>query len=480
MQKAVFTRGSPTKHILVMTGASAVGLVTLFTVDLVDMYFLSLLGQEELAAAIGFSGTLLFFLTAVSIGLQIAMGALVARAEGAHNRQQAGDYCTNVLVFGGLVSVLVSFPAWLYQHELLMFLGAEGKTLQLASAYSNILLPTTPLLTVGLCAAAAMRAMGDARRSMYVTVWAALTNAALDPVFIFGFGWGIEGAAVASLAARVVLLSIACRAIFIVHGLPTAFRWHKLQRDMSAIIPIAAPALLTNMATPIGAAYVLKTMASFGDGAVAGAAILGRITPVAFAAVFSLSSAIGPIIGQNAGAGLYRRVQRCLVIALLLNIGYSLAVWLLLFVLTEPIIAAFDASGDAAELIRFYTHWLVAGFMFNGMLFIANAVFNNLHRAYLATLLNFVRMLLGTVPLVYLFSNWFGAAGVLTGEIAGAIVFGSLAYAAAFWHVKHLERHNEAMIPNNDSVEASAPWPYSSPRTQLSQSCARTESVSDN
>ena len=72
---AVFVSGSIQKHILVMTTASAMGLVTLFTVDLVDMYFLSLLGEQELAAAIGFSGTLLFFLTAVSIGLQIAMGA---------------------------------------------------------------------------------------------------------------------------------------------------------------------------------------------------------------------------------------------------------------------------------------------------------------------------------------------------------------------------------------------------------------------
>ncbi len=479
MQRAVFTRGSPTKHIIVMTSASAVGLLTLFTVDLVDMYFLSLLGQEQLAAAIGFSGTLLFFLTAVSIGLQIAMGALVARAEGAHNRQQAGDYCTNVLVCSALVSILISFPAWFYQRELLMFLGAEGKTLAFASAYSNILLPTTPLLAMGLCAAAAMRAIGDARRSMYVTVWAALTNAALDPIFIFTFGWGIEGAALASLAARVVLLMMACRAIFLVHALPNAFRWQKLKRDMSAIVTIAAPALLTNLATPIGAAYVLKTMASFGDSAVAGAAILGRITPVAFAVVFSLSSAIGPIIGQNAGAGLYRRVRRSLRNALLLNIGYSLAMWLLLFMLSDIIVDVFDASGDAAELIRFYTHWLVAGFMFNGMLFIANAAFNNLHRAYLATVFNFSRMVLGTVPLVYLFSHWYGAAGVLTGEIAGALVFGSLAYIAVLWHVGRLENQHAVVALKHEPADDTASWPYSSPRTQLSQNCAGSTADSD-
>lgn len=458
-----------------MTSASAVGLLTLFTVDLVDMYFLSLLGQEELAAAIGFSGTLLFFLTAVSIGLQIAMGALVSRAEGAHDREQAGDYCTSVMVFSGLISAFISLPAWLYRDELLVFLGASGETLALASAYSNILLPTTPLLTVGLGAAAALRAMGDARRSMYVTLWAALANAVLDPVFIFGLGWGIEGAAVASLASRVVLLIIALRAILFVHALPTRFRWRKLRRDMGAIVPIAAPALLTNLATPIGAAYVLKTMAGFGDSAVAGAAILGRITPVAFAAVFSLSSAIGPIVGQNAGAGLYMRVRQSLLSALLLNIGYSLMVWLLLFLLNDAIVHVFDASGDAANLIHFYTHWLVAGFIFNGLLFIANASFNNLNRAYLATLFNFSRMLLGTIPLVYLFSRWFGAPGVLAGEMAGAVIFGSLAFVSALWYVGRLECQHQPIVAQHEPVDDVAPWPFSSPRTQLSQSCTRTE-----
>ncbi len=64
MSKAVFTRGSTLRHVVNMTAASTVGLVAMFTVDLVDMYFLSLLGEQELAAAVGFGGTLLFFLTA--------------------------------------------------------------------------------------------------------------------------------------------------------------------------------------------------------------------------------------------------------------------------------------------------------------------------------------------------------------------------------------------------------------------------------
>ena len=68
MTRAVFTQGTTLRHVLVMTGASATGLLTMFSVDLVDMYFLTLLGEHELVAAVGYAGTLMFFLVAVSIG----------------------------------------------------------------------------------------------------------------------------------------------------------------------------------------------------------------------------------------------------------------------------------------------------------------------------------------------------------------------------------------------------------------------------
>ena len=82
MTQAKFTRGSTMRHVLAMTGASAIGLIAMFGVDLVDMYFLTLLDDPSLVAAVGYAGTLIYFLVSVSIGLQIALGALVARAEG--------------------------------------------------------------------------------------------------------------------------------------------------------------------------------------------------------------------------------------------------------------------------------------------------------------------------------------------------------------------------------------------------------------
>ncbi len=429
------------RHVLVMTGASTVGLFAMFGVDMVDMFFLTLLGEQELAAAVGFAGSLLFFLVAVSIGLQIAMGALVARSEGARRRDLAGRFCSSSLIFNTLVSIVICAVAWFYLRDLLALLGAADRTLDYAHSYASILLPSMPVMVLGMSAAAGVRAIGDARRSMWASLIGSGVNGVLDPLFIFVFGWGLEGAAWASVVARVAVLIVAWHALFVVHELPTKVTVAEFLADLKSISRIAVPAVLTNLATPIGASFVLISIAAFGDSAVAGAAIMGRITPVAFAAVFALSGAVGPIIGQNAGAGLYGRVRSTVVNAMSFGAAYVLLVWLGLWWSADLIVRAFSASDEAAQLILFYCHWLVPAFMFNGTLFIANASFNNLHYPHLATVFNFGKVTLGTIPAVYLGAQWFGARGVMAGEAVSSVVFGIFGLIAALALVRALARN---------------------------------------
>jgi len=439
------------RHVMVMTGASAAGLVAMFAVDMVDMYFLTLLGEQELAAAVGFAGTLLFFLISVSIGLQIALGALVARSEGAHRRDLASRYCSSAMAFNFTVAAVISAIGWFNLRGLLGLLGASGLTLDYAVSYAGILLPSMPVLVLGMSAATGVRALGDARRSMWATLLGSLVNAMLDPLFIFVFGWGLEGAAIASVVARLVVLGVAWHALAVVHRLPCRISRAEFMADLRPILAIAGPAVLTNIATPIGGSFVLMTMARFGDSAVAGAAIMGRITPLAMAAVFALSGAIGPVVGQNAGAGRYDRVRSTLVSAVLFNLVYVACVWLLLWLTAGYIAGAFSASGQARDLIIFYCHFLAGAFVFNGLLFVANASFNNLHHAHWATGFNFGRALLGTVPAVYLGAVWFGPRGVMAGEAVGSTLFGLLAILAAFGLVARLERQHR-LLPQEPQV----------------------------
>ncbi|MEO1078403.1 MAG: MATE family efflux transporter [Pseudomonadota bacterium] len=458
MSKPVFLQGSTMRHVLVMTGAATTGLVAMFAVDVVDMYFITLLGEQQLVAAVGFSGTLLYFLLSLGIGLQIALGALVARAEGRGDRPGAGEYCSSVLILNGAVAAFLTALTWWYLPELLGLLGAEGQTLSYALSYTYIQLPAVPVLVLGMSLASGMRAVGDARRSMLATLYGALVNAVLDPLFIFQFGWGIEGAAWASVASRIVVFSYAARILFAHHRLPRAVSLETFRRHVPAILVIALPAVLTNLATPLGGSIVLRIMSEFGDSAVAAIAVMARLAPLAFAAVFAVSGAIGPIVAQNAGGNRYDRVRQALLDASLFIAVYVAVIWLLLYLCLDYVIAGFTASDTAAELLRFYIHFLVGAFALNGLLFVANASFNNLGRAYLATLFNYAKVLLGIVPAAYLGAQLYGARGVMVGEALGMALFGVIGMLTALGLVRRLQQdYSPIEATMNPTAAASEP-----------------------
>ncbi|MFZ2320818.1 MAG: MATE family efflux transporter, partial [Pseudomonas sp.] len=189
--------------------------------------------------------------------------------------------------------------------------------------------------------------------------------------------------------------------------------------------------ILANLATPCGAAVVTHAMAQFGPAAIAGQATIERLTPVAFGLVYALSGAVGPIIGQNLGAGRLDRVQQTLRSSLLFMTLVVGAAWLLLALGQALIICAFSAEGLTAELIALFCSLLAASFFFVGALFVANAAFNNLGRPLYSTAFNWARATLGTIPFAYLGAH-FGPTGVLIGPAVGAVIFGSLALWVAF------------------------------------------------
>ena len=430
--EAVFTEGSVLRHISVMTATATTGLIALFLVDLIDLYFLSLLGETELAAAVGYAGSILFFTTSICIGLAIAMAALVARAVGAGETARARRYVVHVSVVSILVTAPFALLAWLTIPTLLSLLGAEGRTLELGEAYLRIIVPSMPVLALAMASGGVLRAVGAARLAMASTLAGGLVNAVLDPIFIFGLDLGIEGAAWASVAARFTVLAVGAYGVIVLKGFLGRFKANAFFRDTKRIAEVAGPAILTNVATPFGNAYVVNSMAAFGDDAVAGFSIIGRIIPVAFGVTFALSGAVGPVIGQNFGAGKYDRIREALLDALKLSTAVVATASLLLFLFQHQIAAAFGASEGAADLIGFFATFVAILFAFAGAQFIANAAFNNLGHPLWSTWTNWGRVTVGTVPLVWAGAQLLGPSGVLLGQAIGGIIFGAGAFYFAW------------------------------------------------
>jgi Na+-driven multidrug efflux pump len=205
-----------------------------------------------------------------------------------------------------------------------------------------------------------------------------------------------------------------------------------LAADLRPVFAIAFPAILTQLATPVGTAIVTRAMAAYGEDAVAGMAITGRMTPVAFGVLFALSGAIGPIVGQNFGAGRMDRVRRAFLDGLIFTALVTCLVAALLFALRGPIADLFSATGLTRDLVYLFCGPLALAFFFNGVIFVSNAVCNNLGRPFWSTLVNWGRHTLGTVPFALAGGAIWGAPGVLAGQAAGGVLFGLAAIWLAF------------------------------------------------
>jgi putative MATE family efflux protein len=431
-QGPVFVTGSLLRHILVMTGAGAIGLMAIFIGDLANIYFLSRLGDEAIVAAVGYASSILFFSTSIGIGLSIATTSLVAPALGAGRRIRARRLAANAHVLAFAASAVLSTALWLAIGPLLEMLGATGRTLDLATLYLRILIPTLPFLSMGMTSAAVLRSAGDARRAMHVTLSGAIVNTILDVIFILHFGLGIEGAALASLLARLVIMGVGFHGVINVHDLLGRPKLTTLRQDVPAFSSIAAPAVLTNIAPAVGNAYVTYAMAAHGDAAVAAWAIIGRVIPVAFGAIYALSGSVGPIIGQNYGARSSIRMRDVFTLALFTMTAFTSIAWIILSVFAHDLASVFNAGPEARALIVFFCRWLSPLFVFLGALFVANATFNTLGRAHYSTLLNWGRATLGTVPFVLLGGTYYGAEGVLAGNMIGGVAFGLIAILSGY------------------------------------------------
>lgn len=415
-----------------MTFASTAGLIALFFVDLVDMYWLSLLGEIELAAAIGYAGSILFFTLSFSIGLSIGCSALVSQSIGTGGKARTQKLVGNINLFIALSTLTLALACFLSLDTLLAALGAEGRSHQLAEQYLRIIIPSMPLLSLAMASNGILRALGEPKQAMYISLIGGFVNAALDPLFIFTFDMGIQGAAVATVISRIAMIAFAYYKVAFHHQLMSWPQVSLFKQDFRRYCTTAIPAVLTNLSTPIGVAYVTAVMAQFGDSVVAGNAIINKVQALAFAGVFALSGSVGPIAGQNFGAAKFDRIKDVLIQGMYFIFFYCVAVCLVLLALSDVLVAIFNADKEAERLIRWFCYGLSTVFIFNGATFVSNAMFNNLHQAHWATVMNFSKSTIFTIPFVYFGSQWAGALGVFVGQYIGSVLVALLGVWLAY------------------------------------------------
>ncbi len=453
-EKGRFLTGSTMGHVVRMTMAGAMGITFVFVVDAANLFWIARLGDPRLLAAIGFAFAVQFFSVSSGIGLMIASTALVSRSIGAGDRARARRIATSSAVIAGLLQFVVAALIVVFRHDILALLGAGGETAALAARYLAISLPSLGIMAMGMVANGALRAEGDGRRSMYVTLFSGGVAMIVDPILIYGLGLGLDGAAWGITLFRFVMLAVALRYAIGVHDLLALPRWVDVRETLRPYLAIAVPAILTQLATPVGNFLATSVMAPFGDDAMAGWAVVGRLTVVAFGGIFSLAGAIGGIFGQNFGACLYDRVLQIYRDAVIFGMIYTLCAWSVLAFFGQTVAGYFSLTPQGVNVVLAFTGVGAGGYVIGSALFVANSAFNALGRPVWATGLNWLREGALTLPLALWLAGVFGAGGVVYAQAAAGVLVG---LGAVFWGWRYVVGLRRLNLP---ALDLEPPRPY--------------------
>ncbi|MDF7673266.1 MATE family efflux transporter [Acetobacteraceae bacterium ESL0709] len=421
-----------------MASTGAIGLMAVFAVDLLNYFYISHLHDSTLTAAIAFASSISFVQIAVGLGMSIGLGAYTGRLIGACKHSRARNLASAFLVLMVGITFILGLITAACAPYFLSLLGAKGEALTHATDFLRIISPALPLICMGMALSALLRAIGDARRSMNVTLIGAICTAILDPVLIFGLHLGLEGAAISTVLSR---LAITLSGFFNLrdHDMLAYPKMRLIPVASRKIGHIALPAIGTNLATPVGSLFATHAMSRFGLDAISGQAVIDRLVPVSFAFVFALTGSVGPIMAQNLGAHQIDRVKETFLCALKLTALCVIIAWFVFAICNNLILEIFHVQGVGRGLVKLFCFSVVTSYMFVGLLFVSNTAFNNLNHPLYSTAFNWGRATLGTIPFVTIGATY-GPKGVMIGQALGVVIFGSLAMLTAFSVIHSLEK----------------------------------------
>lgn len=428
-QSARFVSGPLGGHVIEMILTGWASMLAVFAVEFLSLLYLGTLRDEAVLGAVGFGSMTQFTITSICIGVTVGGAALVSRALGAEDAPRARTLAGASLI---LMAVAGLAAGALFLAAIGPFTAAIGLAEDVRGHLLSYVLITTPFAVVmglGMMLSNLLRAAGHGRQSMWVLLAGTATVAVLDPVVIFVLDGGMEGIAWAGGVGRVATVALGAWLVFRKHRLVAWPAKGALREHLAAIGKIALPAALTTLATPASVIFTVSTYASFGPSVMAGATVVDRLLQLAFSLFFVLPGAIGPILGQNLGAGQWDRVKETASLTARWALLYGFSAALVLAVLAPWMPDLFQVTGPGRDLIIFFCRYGSFAWALNSLFFVSIAVFNNLGYATYSTAIGWLRATLGTLPFVWLGAHYGGPEGVMLGQTTGFALFSLIAMA---------------------------------------------------
>jgi len=431
------------KTLFQMTWPMLFGVLALMSYQLVDAAWIAILGVDPLAA-LAFTLPVQQVIIGLQIGLGIATTAIISRTLGAEKYLRAKQQGGLILLIGTGLLALLGLSIWLGRHLILNFLGADASLKPMIESYWLAWLLSAWLGAVVYLGYSQHRANGDTRFTGLMMVLVSSLNLILDPLFIFTFGWGLKGAAWATLAA------------FSVGGIFTFLRlWKKnlislnfnqLNRlaEIRGLFAMAAPAALSQLMPAVAALLATGLVAGFGIAAVAAWGLGVRLEMFSIVVVLALTMSLPPLIGRFAGARDWQAIEELIRLAVRFIIIWQLAIALVWLALSQPLIQVLTKDPQVSTLVMDYLLKLPFSYSGLGVCMLMVSASNALGLPVRALIISVLRLFACYLPFLWAGAYLGGINSLFTGALVGNLFAGLLAWQIYQQGFRQLRLHTPA------------------------------------
>lgn len=381
---------------------------------------------------------------AAAFGTLVGLGGatLLSMKLGQRDYDTAEQILGNVVVLNIVIGVVFTLVALPLIDPILYFFGASEQTLPYAREYMEIILLFNFVSHLNHGLNATLRSAGHPREAMMATIATVVINTILDPIFIFGFGWGIRGAAIATILAQVLSLAWEVKLLSnpkeLIHFRRGCFR---VKRQIAApCFAIGMAPFLMNVASCFVVVLINQGLRRHGgDLAIGAFGISNRLVFIALMIVVGLNQGMQPIAGYNFGARQFPRVRQVLITTMTLATAVTTLGFILGESFPQAMVSIFTSDAELQGIAAHALRIMVASFPLVGGQMVISNFFQSIGMAGRATFLSLTRQLLYLLPCLLILPGFFGLSGVWycmpTADVLAAIT-AALMLAHHFRRVK--------------------------------------------
>lgn len=438
-----FTQGNILKQLFLFSGPIMLTNLLQTSYQFIDSLWVgNLLGATALGA-VAVASTIIFIVLSFVIGLNNAALTILSQQKGKDNADGLKRYLNAFVVLLTTIAIVLGVIGFIFSEQFLLFLGTPEEMLEQANAYLQINFLGILFLFGYNFISTVLRSIGDSKTPLRFVTIAVLLNIILDPLFISGFGWGVEGAAYATVISQGIAFLYGL--IYVLHKKLAPFSMPTIpsKKEVGLILNLGIPSGLQMSVISAGSAAILTVVTTFGSGAVAGFSAAQRLDSVLMLPAHALSTAVSSMAGQNIGVKNWNRVKGVAKYGVVYNFSVMLFIGIIVAFFAEFGVRLFIREDEAVEFGTRYLQIIALCYPFLGINFILNGIVRASGAMYQVLILNIISFWVLRYPLTALFASIFGETGIAIGMGTSFIVSSMVAalyYRFGKWRKRDLFR----------------------------------------